>query len=225
MLKAVLVALDNTPSTGAAIHHAKALARDRNAHVTGIAVLNDRRLANVGMIPIGAGMHAKRLREHRLALTNAEIDEAISNFERAYADSGIRYDVQRVIGNPLDQIASRGRCHDLTLIGSGFLFHYGVIDEPWDPLCRLMNRGLRPVLCVAAQCQTVKNVLIALNESTESFVAMKHFAQLELWPQATTEIAWCSKRSAPDTLMTAAREYCRLHRPDSDVRCHLSIPK
>jgi len=121
-------------------------------------------------------MHAKKTREHRLSVANEKIEEAITNFDLAYRESGIRYQNQRVVGNPLVQSASHARCYDLTLIGSGFLFHHGVIDELWVPLHRLMRRDLRPVLCIGTECQTVKNVLIALNESVESFRTMKQFA-------------------------------------------------
>ena len=44
---------------------------------------NIKKLENVGMIPIGAGICAKRLREHRLKTTNEHIEEVTTKFESA----------------------------------------------------------------------------------------------------------------------------------------------
>ena len=102
MLKAML-ALDNTPATGTAIRPRQGVStRPQSLGVTEIAVLNARRLANVGMVPCG-GRDARAEREETTrALSVGGQQEGmrrrLHDFELAYRDSGIRCEIQRVVG-------------------------------------------------------------------------------------------------------------------------------
>jgi multicomponent Na+:H+ antiporter subunit G len=212
MLTRILVGLDNTANTDIAIQQAIEVAQRHRARLTGIAVVDTRALERIGMIPIGGSYYAKRLREHRLGLAKIESDGAIARFESACKVAGLEYEAKQLTGDPFDTFAAQARYHDLTVLGVQFLFYHGVIDEPRNPLGRLMKRGMRPIIAVAPASRGIHQVLIAYNGSVEATMAMKQFVQLSPWPDVSADLVWCGEAdNDAQELLTEASAYCRSH--------------
>jgi len=212
MLTRILVGLDNTANTDAAVRQAIEVAQRHRARLTGITVVDTRALESVGPIPIGGSYYAKRLREHRLASAKAQSDGAIARFESACIAVGLGYEARQLTGDPFDTFAAQARCHDLMVLGVRFLFYHGVIPEPQDPLGRLMKRGMRPIIVVAPEAGRIREVLIAYNGSVEATMAMKQFVQLSPWPEASAHLVWCGEeKDDAQVLLTEASVYCRSH--------------
>lgn len=206
----ILVALSGTPYTPVAIEHAVELALRHGAELTGVTVTDLRRLADVGPIPVGAGAAAHELTEHRIEVTEQRVRAAIERFESACADAEIPCRVERETCDPLDELLSLWRYHDLVVFGPRGLFEYGVIHNPDDRLIDILHHGVRPILAVSERHRTVKKVLIAYNGSMESAKAMKSFMQSRLWPDPEVRIVCFDRRDA-ETLLADAADYCRAH--------------
>jgi hypothetical protein len=121
-----------------------ALAGHHQAALTGIAVIDAKKVQRVGAAPIGAGAYAKRLRDYRLSATQDSADQSIVAFESACKAASARYEVQRVLGDPLALLPMHARHHDLTVLATGFLLYHDVLNEPADALSRLIERGVGP---------------------------------------------------------------------------------
>jgi len=89
MILKILLGLDSTPSTDVSIRQCTELTKQHNAELTGIAVVNVKKLENVGSYPIGGGFYAKRLREFRLKTSDEYIEQAIMNFESTSRAAGV----------------------------------------------------------------------------------------------------------------------------------------
>lgn len=218
MIKRILVALSGTPFTEASIAHAVELGRAHGAELTGVTDVDLARLANVGPVPVGAGAAAQELIEQRLQLTQQHIEESIARFEAACGEAGLPHSVARETADPFDAIVSLWRYHDLTVAGLRGLFEYGVVHNPDDTLCRLIARGVRPLLAVARSARPVRRVLVAYNGSMESAKAMKRFVQMRIWPRVAIKIV-CFELKAPDarTLLSDAARYCAAHGMQAEV--------
>ena len=83
MIKRILVALSGTPYTRSAIQHAIELAGYHGSSLTGVTDIDLARVADVGPVPMGAGAAAHNLVEHRLQLTEQQVEETIAHFEAA----------------------------------------------------------------------------------------------------------------------------------------------
>ena len=104
------------------------------------------------------------------------------------------------------------RYHDLTIIGLRGLFEYGVVRKPNDQVIQLMRHGVRPIIAVSPEYHPVSRVLIAYSGTMESAMAMKRFAQLGLWPEATAKIICFGFEDAEaEPLLADATEYLRAH--------------
>jgi nucleotide-binding universal stress UspA family protein len=226
MIKRILVALSGTPYTRAAIQHALELARQHEAEVTGVTDIDLAKVANVGPVPMGAGAAAHDLMEHRLQLTQEQVEEAITNFEAACAEAGLASQVVRERGNPYDTLISVWRYYDLVVAGLRGLFEYGVLREPDDVLLRLISKGVRPILAVARSHRPVQRVLVAYNGSMESAKALKRFIQLKLWPGLTLKLVCFDKpHEEAGQLLADATEYCRAHGHEPEQENVESAPR
>jgi len=219
MMKRILVGLGGTPSTDAAVRQAIDVAQRHRAELTGMAVSDLKRLANVGPVSIGGDAYARRLREHRRVVTKERIEEAIGKFESACKTAGLSWQVRREMGDPFKLMVSQARYHDVTVFGLNDLFDYGVVKEPRDLLSWLVDAGPQPMLAVAAEARAVQRVLIAYDGSIASAGAMKQFIQLNLWPNASIRIVCFSKKvEDAQQLLNDATAYCRLHGHETDAQ-------
>ncbi len=212
MLKRILVALSGTPYTPIAVEQALALARHHEAEVTGVTITDLQRLASVGPVPAGAGAAAHDLIEHRIQITEQRIHEAIADFQSACGKAGVTCQVVHETEDPLEELRSLWRYHDLTVFGLRGLFEYGVLHNPSDRLVELLQHGVQPILAVSPTFREIRRILIAYNGSMEAARSMKNLVFAGLWPDAVVKIiCFDSKVHHPHELLNDAASYCRAH--------------
>jgi len=215
MIKKILLGLGGTPYTTVAIQRAVELARQFDAEITGVTVLDLDRLTKVDLAKketIPAAMQ-------RVVVTRERIEEAVSAFKSACAAEGVKCQVkQEEKETSFDLMISLARYHDLMIFGLRSIFEYNVsivdlsIEEPKDTLARLISAGVRPIIAVSDTFQPVRKVLIAYSGSMESAKTMKRFVQLRLWPDAKLKIVtFQSSEEKARRLLADATEYCRAH--------------
>jgi nucleotide-binding universal stress UspA family protein len=212
MIKRILVALSGTPYTPTAVRYALEVARLHAAEVTGVTLVDPRRIENVGPVPLGGASAAHELAEHRRHATEESIEEQVAAFEAACHEAGTVHRVLRETGDTLEELISCGRYHDLTIIGLRGLFDYGVLRDANTRTVKLIHSGVRPILAVAEGHRPIRRVLIAYNGSMESAKAMKRFVQMRVWPDIELAIV-CFGFDAKESgaLLTDAAAYCRSH--------------
>lgn len=141
----VLLALAQGPHIDAAIAQSVALAQRHGAELCGLAVIDVPRLQNVGPVPIGAGWHAQRMREHRIAQARRAAADVIERFEAAARASGLRWSAQLAEGRPREVLRACCDPHTLLTVAAEGWFDQGVLDLRVNPAHRLDLAGLRPV--------------------------------------------------------------------------------
>jgi nucleotide-binding universal stress UspA family protein len=212
MIKRILVGLGGTPYTPFAIARAVELAQAHGAELTGITVVDVRRLARVGPVPLGASASARELREFRLQVAQEHVEEAIAQFKSACDRAGVAYSVRQEEGNPFTTMAGDARYHDLMIFGLKSLFEHDVVHDPHDVLVRLIAEGVRPILAVAADARPIRRVLIAYSGSMESAKTIKWFAQLKPWPDAQLRVVTFERPvEEAEQLVGDAADYLRRH--------------
>jgi nucleotide-binding universal stress UspA family protein len=212
MIKRILVALSGTSFTPVAVRYALELAKTHGASVTGVTLVNLEALTNVGPIPVGGGAAAIELAQHRQAVTEERIEQAIVDFETACRDAGMIHCVDRETGDPLDRLVSLWRYHDLTIFGLRGLFEYGVVHNPDDVIIRLIREGVRPLIAVPDEHRSIKHAVIAYNGSMGSAKAMKRFVQSRLWPDVRLSLVTFNSRfEEGEKLLADAAAYCEAH--------------
>lgn len=212
MIKRILVGLNGATYTPSAVKHSLELARNHKAAVTGIAVADLARLANVGPVPLGGGAAASELAEQRIEEAEHRVTEVITNFESACSAENITWSVDRESGDPIDALVAQWRYHDVVILGLRGLFEYGLVHNPDDMLIQIIKAGIRPIIAVGKEYRPIKNALIAFNGSLEAAKAMKSFVQMMPWKNGTIRIVCFEKpREEPKQLLADAAQYCTAH--------------
>ncbi|NOY44271.1 MAG: universal stress protein [Deltaproteobacteria bacterium] len=218
MIRRILVVLAGTRFTPSAIRIALDLARRHGAELTGLAVLDRRKLDSVGPVPAGASAHAERLRAHRFGVRREQVAAAVRDFRQACEAAGVIYGVEE--GDVNDLITSRSRYHDLTVFGLRSLLEGSLGAEHSEAaLARLIGDGVRPILAVAEELRPIRRALIAYSGSVGSARAMRCFLQLNPWPEVQIRVVTChSSEEEGSRLLADAAEYCRAHGREPETR-------
>ncbi len=212
MIKRILVGIGGTIFTDVAIQRAIELATIHGSVLTGVTVVDFKRLQHLGPVPMGAGAYAKKLRKMRTDLTEERVEEALAKFEKTCQDADITYKIEREAGDPFELMISHARYNDLTIFGLRSLFDYGFTPEPRDTLIRLVSQGVRPIIAVSPEYREIRKVLIAYSGSMESAKAMRRYVQSRPWPNVRLRVVYFGeKNSHAVNRLEAASEYCRAH--------------
>jgi len=230
MIKSVLLGIGGTPFTQVAIRRAVELSKASRAHLTAVTVLDERRLAKLGPVPVGGGAAATSLREHRLDVMRERVEEAIETLKAACEEDQVKLSIQREQGDPFQLMVSHARHHDLMVFGLRSMFEYDLLGDldvkPAEMLARMVTGGVRPIIAAADRFRPIRRVLIAYGGSVRAAETMKQFVQFGLWPDATLRILACED-GADDAqrLLNDASIYCRLHGREPELVCRPGAPK
>jgi len=212
MIRRILVGLGGSPFSRTATRHAVELAAAHGAEVTAVTLMDLARFDASGFCMTGAAREMRAWDEERVRITRDALEEAVSVFETACEKADVTFHVHWESGDPLDQLVSAGRYHDLVICGLRGLFDYGITAHPRDSLVRLIRHGTQPILAVAEQYQKVDRVLVAYSGSPESARALRAFVQLRAWPRCELYVAaFDQDGSGAGELLSDAAAYCEAH--------------
>jgi nucleotide-binding universal stress UspA family protein len=207
------VGLGGTPFTVAATQWATELGDLHQAQLTGVTIVNTKKLEKVGPVPAGAAAYAQRMRENNVQVTKEGTEKAIALFKehcgkQAVVCRRIKYEE----GDTFEAMIDEDRFNDLTIFGLRSIFEYGFVEDPDKAILKLLRHGVRPILAVAEKYRPVKTVVIALSGSMESARATRDYLQLNPWPGAEIRLVHFTHRKKPEPfLLEKAADYCQAH--------------
>jgi len=226
MIKRILVGLGGTDYAVSAINQAVSLAMAHDAEVTGVSVIDESRLTNIGPVPIGGGHYARELADDRMAKAKNRVEWAAKEFTEACSVAGVRHQILHEVGEPFSLMIDQARYHDLMVFGLKSLFEFGLVDDPHDALVRLVQSGVRPLIAVSKGFYPVNKVLIAYSGSMESAKAMKRFVQMRLWPDVKLRIVTFEHQAdKAERIVSDAADYCRAHGFEVEEACVPDSPQ
>lgn len=189
MIERLLVGLGGTIYTPVAIERAGTLAKTQGAEVTGVTVLDPRRLPSAAQaVPLRWGLapgHPVR----PIPCSANRIEESIQRLEQSCQEAGVRCRVLRESGDTFTKLMDVARYHDLMVFGLRSAFsHDFLAGDPESLLIRLVGAGVHPMISEAEESRGMSRVLMTYSGSLESAKAMKRFVQMRLCPAAELKI-------------------------------------
>jgi len=230
MIRRILLGIGGTPFSRVAIDRAVDVAGRCGASVTAVTVLDVERLGRVGSVPLGAAAAAADLREHRLAVTREQIEEALEILEHRCEERGVPLLICREQGSPFHLMIDHARYHDLAVFGLRSMFEYDVLGdadvEPAVVLRDLIEGGVRPLIAASDRDRAIRRVLIAYSGSVQSAESMQQFMQSRLWPDASVRVLVCEHpQDQAEPMLADAVAYCRAHGCEVESRYRAGDPK
>ncbi len=217
MLKRILVPLDTSEYSTAAVDYACSMAKQHGAILTGIVVLNLFGLKKtLGRPGVGGIHYYKKLEDFKIKEAQEHIEKLKSDFAKKCKKKGIDYTIDDEQGRPSSSILEDGKFHDLIVIGMKTHFRLGSARETGASSERIIENSLTPKYLIPAQeglRQKKNKVLILLDEGQPSGRALQRYCQVGL-PEATKKIRiimTCKKEQEGQEALERAKQLLTAH--------------
>ena len=186
MIKRILVPLDASPYTETALDVSCAIARQHDAQLTGLVILDIPGIEkSVGPAPMGAYHYAEELEEFKKQKATERIEELLAKFAEKCQREGISHTQAQLQGSPSERILGESIYYDAVIVGLRTFFDFESSDGPGIPLDELLDHTVTPIYGVPrnftlpAAGEKLK-ALIAFDGSLPAAKALQRFAYLGL---------------------------------------------
>ena len=174
MLKSILIGLDGSPSSTAAVELGIQWAKRFNALLVGIGIVDDATIYTPEAEPIGVDYHWE-LDAQRVKEASHEVKQLLASFAERCAESQISFNVLQDAGLPYEEILRESQRYDLVLFGHDTHFRFGTVDQPDETLWKVLKRGPRPVVIAPPKLEPGSSVVVAYNGSPQADRALQAF--------------------------------------------------
>lgn len=182
MIQRILIPLDASPYTVAALEYGCWIAKRHHAELTGLAVVDILGIENtIGPTPYSGFYHAAKLLAARKKDVDAYIHQLLEQFEQKCQQEKVAHQQSKYQGIPSQGILHESLFYDLVTIGLRTYFDFEEESEPGKSLEKILDHSITPILAVPEVFNwTEKGIrtVIAFNKSLPSVRALQRFAQL-----------------------------------------------
>jgi nucleotide-binding universal stress UspA family protein len=180
-VKSLLVALDDTPASEAALQFSLSLASRFGAGLTGISILDIAHLTAPEPVPLGGAHYKFKLDLVRLERAHRQAVKFRERFLGRCRSAGVIGRAVMLEGSPADEVRATAAVHDVIVIGRDTDFH----SEPSGGLANTVEQILkgnpRPlVITPQAVRPPLSRILIAYDGSIPAARALQIFTLLGL---------------------------------------------
>jgi nucleotide-binding universal stress UspA family protein len=178
LLKNILVCLEGSPSTSAAVQLAIDLARPLEAHLVGLAIVDEPDIRAGTATSIGGSAFKHERDDTLVAEAHKHAADAIALFERRCREGGVPGRSLEIVGRPVDAILDEMSTRDLTVLGRDVNFKFEIEQEDTQTRDAILHRASTPVLLVpeTAPAKLGGTVLVAYDGSGAAKRALASFA-------------------------------------------------
>ena len=182
-LQTILVPLDVSPDTEAAVDLGIGWARGTGALLVGLGVVDEPTIRRGEPVPLGAGHYKHARDEARLTEARSRVERLLKDFAERCSGQGIRYDAITRIGVPREQILLVAQRHDLVILPRRSHFHFATEDaERDDTVERVLQQCPRPAVIVPGPRRGAGPVVVAYDGGVHAAHALQAFATARVEP-------------------------------------------
>jgi nucleotide-binding universal stress UspA family protein len=223
MIKRILVPLDPSPFSKAALDWACFMAKRQSAELTGLVVLDFPGIKkSIGPVPLGGSSYARQLKEARLGAAKKHIQSLLARFNEKCQKEGVDHSTGQRQGVPSQWILAESIYFDAVVMGLRTHFRFETSDKPGDSLEKVIDHSITPIYCIPEKIRLPQRpgqkmkVLISFNGSMAAGHALQRFAQLAR-PDRSDVILLSSheNREVASGYLDQAEIYLRRHSFDS----------
>ena len=180
MLKRILLPLENSPYTLAAIKYACFISKRLNAKVTaGIFIDADKRDKPLGILKTDSQIEwAKDLNKGVITEAEDTVKYLISTFKKNCKSNEVKHSIIKEIGQPSKNIYNLSKYYDLII--TGLKSDFRLIKKGFTStyLKKMLSYAVTPVLAVPDHFWPVKNIIIAYDGSNSAARALQRFSHI-----------------------------------------------
>jgi len=210
MLKSILVGLDASEYSNAAVELGYRWAAQFDSLLVGLGVIHGG--AATGQLP-PLLPKARAAYEDLVVDTRRRIEQQIEQFSLRASQARIASKVLEDTGYPADQICLEAQRYDLVMLGQQTFFHPGLEGRSCDTLQKVLRNAPRPVVVAPLNLGEGSGVLVGYDGGVQAARTLQMFVSLGLAALGEVHVVSVDPESAVNAARAADRavEYLRLH--------------
>lgn len=219
MLKSILLGLDGSTSSTAAMELGIRWATRADALLVGLGIIDEPTICRAEPLPLGASGFKKERDEARLADARRRVEQSLSQFALRCAEVQVACKVLESVGLPWEQIVLEAQRFDLILLGQESHFQFETQEHVDQTLHQVLKHSPRPVVMAPKSVAPEGPVVVAYDGSLQASRALHAFVAAGLPCQSAVHVV----SVAADHIEAARRadrsaEFLRFH--DLTVEVH-----
>jgi nucleotide-binding universal stress UspA family protein len=178
MIKNILVCLEGSPSTASAVSLAIDIAKPLDAHLVGLAIVDEPDIRAGTPTSIGGSSYKHERDDALVAEAHKHATDAIALFERRCREGNVAARPLEIVGRPVDAILDEMTTRDLTIMGRDANFKFEIESQDSHTRDAILHRATTPVLVVpeSAPAKLGGTVLVTYDGSGAAKRALASFA-------------------------------------------------
>jgi nucleotide-binding universal stress UspA family protein len=221
MLRSLLVGLDGSACSRAAVELGLDWAQRAGALLVGLAIIDEPTIAAAVPRLLGAPSYAEPIvYGERMADAKRHAEQFLEQFEPRCAEAGVASKTLEDIGFPSEQIVLEAQRYDLVLLGQKTRFHFEIHERHDDTLTNVLKSCPRPVVVVPEAVADGRAVVVAYDGSLQAARALFAFRDLGLDLCLVVHVVTVHPELEEATRRAErAAEFLRSHELRVDVHC------
>jgi nucleotide-binding universal stress UspA family protein len=213
MLRSILVGLDGSACSRTAVRLGIDWARQSNALLVGLGIIDAPTIRAAETILIGGISHAElSLSKERMADARREVEQYLEQFALQCVEAGVAAKLLEDVGLPADEIVLEAQRYDLVLMGQATRYHFETDEHRDDTLAKVLKSIPRPVVVVPQVRHVGGPVLVAYDGSRQAARTLAEFQATGLATLGPIQvISIADSRSAAARDAERAIDYLRFH--------------
>ena len=167
MLRTILIGLDASPYSSAAVELGIRWARRFDALLVGLGIIDEPTILGHDSALFGKA-YVKYVDEPVLADARRHVDQILERFTTRCAGADVTCEVLEDVGQPSEQILQEAQCYDLILLGQRTYFHFETQDRADETLGRVVKNSPRPVVVVPETLSESDAIVVAYDGSLQA---------------------------------------------------------
>jgi len=213
MLRSMLVALDGSPFSEAAVELGLKWAKRFDCQLAAVGIIDEPTIRGPQSTPVGAGAFKRDLDDTRVADCRRQVEAFLSRFAIHCSEAGVSCKVFEDVGWPCQEILREAQRYDLILIGRETYFHFETQRTSDETLQKILHSTPRPVVAVPDKPDLGDGVLIAFDGSIQAARAVQSFLATGLHKLEEVHIVSVHQDSKIEAARVADRatDFLRFH--------------
>ncbi len=180
MLRSVLVGVDGSAYSTAAVELGIQWAQRSGAVLVGLGVIDVPTICKPEPVPLGGSAYKAHRDASLLADASRKVGQFLEHCAQRCAEVDVACQILQDIGLPTEQILLEAQRYDLIMLGQHTFFHFETQEQPDETLHTVLKQSPRPVVAVPATLPEGRAVVVAYDGSLHAARALQMFQAVEL---------------------------------------------